>query len=124
VATDGQVLRPGLFQATDALARRRRPEHDEPVNSCYTKARPVPVDADEIQVQKVRAEAVDSWFADLERRKLAALDAPDTELIDDAVVKINGRVAIARSWRVWGPVEAAPQATAPPAAGGAFSGNP
>jgi hypothetical protein len=55
------------------------------------------VDADEVELQRVRSEAVHSWLADLELRKLAALDAPATQLVDDAVVKVNGRVVITQS---------------------------
>jgi predicted acyltransferase (DUF342 family) len=64
----------------------------------------VPVDADELEVQRVRSEAVASWFDEIHEKRLAPLDAPATELIDEDVVRINGRVVITQSWRVWGPV--------------------
>jgi hypothetical protein len=65
----------------------------------------VPIGADD-EIQRIRSVAVASWFADIERRRHTPVHAPATELVDEAVVKVNGRVAIAQSWRVWGPVRA------------------
>jgi len=75
------------------------------VNSSYTLDRDVPVHADATEIEQVRSAAVAQWFTQVWERGLTPAEAPDTELVQGDVVKVNGRVVITQSWRVWGHVQ-------------------
>ena len=76
----------------------------EGVTSCYTLRQAVPLDAALDNVQAARFRAVHQWFTDVAGRGMTPLESPDTELVDEAVVRVDGHVSIAQSWQVWGKV--------------------
>jgi hypothetical protein len=75
------------------------------MSSSYATTRPVPNDADDCEILRSRRAAVEQWFDELERRRLRPTDAPDAQLVDGDVVRVDGRVVITRAWLVWGMVE-------------------
>jgi len=75
------------------------------VNSSYTLDRDVPVHADATELDQVRSAAIAQWLSQVRERGLTPTEAPDSELVQGDVVKVNGRVVITQAWRVWGHVQ-------------------
>lgn len=82
----------------------RQDPADRPEVTSYATVAHVPVEADELEVQRVRGTAIATWFTSVREHDLRPVGEPDLELVDDQVVRVHGRVAIAQYWLVWGPV--------------------
>ncbi len=95
----------------------RQPSRPDPTGqpevTSYATVAHVPVEADELEVQRVRGAALAAWFTSAREHHLQPVGEPSLELVDDQVVRVHGRVAIAQYWLIWGPVVCASRRPAP-----------